>query len=61
MSSNGFPQKESIAPRVLPPAQCPGCPLGNSLPFVAGERACADHVWWASDGNGAQMNIIYDE
>lgn len=61
MSSNGFPQGESIAPRVLPPRQCPGCPLGNSLPIIAGEDSCALHVWWASDNNGAASNIIWED
>lgn len=60
MSSNGFPQKESIAPQVQRPAQCPGCPLGDSLPLVPGEKTCDGHAWWNYD-NGAHMNIVYDD
>jgi hypothetical protein len=44
--SNGHPQGESVAPRVMEPQQCPSCPPGNSLPIVPNEKTCWGHGWW---------------
>jgi hypothetical protein len=57
---SNHPQGPSATPVVGQPEQCPGCPLGNSLPLVAGESACGIHVWWAAD-NGAALNLVYDD
>lgn len=41
---NDMPSYQASASRA--PAQCPGCPPGNSLPIVPNEDTCWDHGWW---------------
>lgn len=52
------PQKASIAPQFSSTQQCPGCPIGNSLPLVAREDTCGIHSPWNTD-NGADINDEY--
>lgn len=57
---NGHPQGASIAPMVMEPEQCTGCPPGNSLPLLYGESVCWDHSYMNAD-NGASSCIDYDD
>lgn len=59
--ARNHPQGPSATPVAGPPQQCPGCPVGNSLPLIPNEDACGIHVYWAADTNGAASNIEWED